>query len=345
MCRNSICLSLLLVLCCTVTSSARQGWFTAIGGTEADNLFLEARAAFADGQLEKAKELLERLRNQNTKYQIDVLLMLERIYGNEGKHQKALTCLKECTELCSHLKKIDVKVIQRLSEVQGMEGHTLALARQLVTNDPKSLLQLKSFLDGNLYWPLAVLVTAKQISDEGTNEKSYDERWHTLQSFLLAAPEGLRHKYLPTYASLVKLRLSTLNRDENALTKLDELYLKVNSFVTKHLYSPSLHRSPTPAENPFFPYVIVSVPNIENLVIEGKKLKTSEENFSKRWSVLKSFIIEVTPDVRKGHLFSYSRLVQTKLHFYSNSQKACKELDGLIDRVAVYLADQSSQRH
>mgnify|MGYP001550855193 CR=1 FL=1 len=327
--------SLLLIVSLSFTTSlwARSGWFTAIGDTEADNLFLQARAAFADGQFQKAKKLLTPLRAQPMDYQIDVLLMLERIYGYERNHDEALRCLQECTKLCNRLNNIELKVIQRLVEVRGMEGHALGLARQLVINEPKSLPGLQKSLDSKLYWPLAILATAAEVTSVPTTPQLFDERWQIMQSFLLSAPKVVRHRYLPTYASLVELRKSKGRRMSSAAQKLDEIYFKVRSFIIKHLYSPTLHRSPRPEENPFFPYVIVGVSNINELVMEAPEKETNTENYEKRWKVLRSYIVSLPAKVRSKELFTFSRLVQNKLRFYRDPKSACKELDELIGKV------------
>ena len=338
MLNKSAYLFLIVFLCCTTSIWARSGWFTAIGDTEADNLFLKARAAFADGQFQKAKELLILLREQPTDYQIDVLLMLERIYSKERNQDEALRCLKECTNICNRLKGVELKVIQRLAEVGGMEGHALSLARQLVKNEPKALTELQKHLDSALYWPLAVLVTAAGIKKAPTTRQLFDERWQTMQSFLLSAPKVVRHRYLPTYASLVELRFSNAQSNDSAAKKLDEIYLKVKSFIVKHLFSPRLHRSPKPEENPFFPYVIVGVRNINELMVEAQEKETNTENYAKRWKVLRSYIVSLRATTRSTEAFTFSRLVQNKLRFYRDPKNACKELDELISKV-------KNQRH
>ena len=327
---NKLTFAFLIASLCLASSLwARSGWFTAIGDTEADNLFLKARAAFADGDFQEAKKLLNRLREEPRDYQIDVLLMLERIYSYERNHDEALRCLQECTLLCNRLKIVELKVVQRLAEVRGMEGHALDLARQLVMKEPESLPELRKSLDGKLYWPLAILVTTS---------KSFAERWQIMQSFLLSVPNVVRHRYLPTYASLVELRTASQRNKESACKKLDEIFTKVKDFIAQHLYSPTIHRSPKPEENPFFPYVIVGIANINELVVEAAKKRTNRDNYEKRWKVLRSYIVSIPAKTRNTKLFTFSRLVQNKLLFYRDPISACKELDELIEKV-------KNQRH
>lgn len=332
---------IIIVCLCSLhipAAQAREGWFSAIGNSEAERIFLRARAAYADGAWERARQPLERLRDKEGPFRIEVLLMLERVYTSLGNKEKARECLIECTRLCRKGENIKVEMIRRLSEVPSMIGHTLSLARKHLNRHPEALAKLAEFLDGMLYCPLAVLVTAVNIEEEPTTSESFEERWQILQRMLLAAPRHIRNKHLPAYSKLVQIKLGFFKEPMIAAKKLDDQYAKVRQFIEEHLYSPLRHRAPAPSENPFFPYVLVSLPNIEQLIKEVEEKPTDGIVFLRRWNVLQSYIKKVPAKERRNELFAYSRLVQVKLLAYSQPEKAYEQLDELVRKVCKYLA-------
>ena len=64
---------------------------------------------------------------------------------------------------------------------------------------------------------------------------------------------------------------------------------------------------------------------------------TGKKNFLKRWNLLKRWIILVPVPERKKHLFSYAKIVNTKILYFSSAPKACKELDAYIEKAGRYL--------
>lgn len=76
---------------------------------------------------------------------------------------------------------------------------------------------------------------------------------------------------------------------------------------------------------------------VEALSNELSGTPTSKKNFLKRWNVLKRWIILVPVSQRKQHLFSYAQIVNAKILYFSNAEKACKDLDAFIEKAGSYL--------